>query len=59
MRRKDREITSREDIEPVLQACKTCRLAMTADGAPYVWNMVEIDGGLKGKCYFYKEAKNG
>ncbi len=22
-------------------------------------DMVEIDGGLKGKCYFYKEAKNG
>lgn len=36
MRRKDREITGRENIEPVLQACKTCRLAMTADGMPYV-----------------------
>ena len=36
MRRKDREISGRENIEPILQACKTCRLAMVADGAPYV-----------------------
>ena len=36
MRRKDREITGRENIEPILRACKTCRMAMIADGAPYV-----------------------
>ena len=36
MRRKDREITGRENIEPILRACKTCRVAMIADGAPYV-----------------------
>ena len=30
MRRKDREISGRENIEPILQACRTCRLAMTA-----------------------------
>ena len=36
MRRKDREITGRENIEPILKACKTCRVAMIADGAPYV-----------------------
>ncbi len=36
MRRKDREITGREDLEAVLQRCRTCRLAMTAEGWPYV-----------------------
>lgn len=37
MRRKDREITGRENIEPILQACKVCRVAMTGtDGWPYV-----------------------
>ena len=36
MRRKDREITGRENIEPILRACKTCRVAMTAEGMPYV-----------------------
>lgn len=36
MRRKDREITGRENIEPILQACKVCRVAMTGtDGWPY------------------------
>ena len=32
MRRKDREITGRENIEPILQACKVCRVAMTGTG---------------------------
>ena len=36
MRRKDRELTGRENIEPILQACKACRIAMIADGKPYV-----------------------
>ena len=61
MRRKDREITGRENIEPVLQACKTCRLAMTADGMPYViplnfgytWDetglTIYFHSGVKGK----------
>ena len=61
MRRKDREITGRENIEPILQACKTCRLAMTADGMPYViplnfgytWDesglTIYFHSGIKGK----------
>ncbi|MGI6181853.1 MAG: pyridoxamine 5'-phosphate oxidase family protein [Agathobaculum sp.] len=36
MRRKDREITGRENIEPILKACKVCRIGMIADGWPYV-----------------------
>lgn len=62
MRRKDREITGRENIEPILEACKTCRLAMTGtDGWPYViplnfgytWDedglTLYFHGGVKGK----------
>ena len=61
MRRKDREITGRENIEPILKACKTCRVAMIADGAPYVvplnfgytWDesglTLYFHSGLKGK----------
>ena len=61
MRRKDREITGRENIEPILRACKTCRVAMIADGAPYVvplnfgytWDddglTLYFHSGLKGK----------
>ncbi|MDO4270123.1 MAG: pyridoxamine 5'-phosphate oxidase family protein [Eubacteriales bacterium] len=36
MRRKDRELHGRENIEPILKACKVCRIAMIADGKPYV-----------------------
>jgi hypothetical protein len=36
MRRKDREITDREEMELILQAAPVCRLAMARDGEPYV-----------------------
>ena len=36
MRRKDREIFGKEEIEPILQECKVCRIAMIANGKPYV-----------------------
>lgn len=62
MRRKDREITGRENIEPIMQACKVCRVAMTGtDGWPYVIPMnfgytwdedgltLYFHGGVKGK----------
>lgn len=61
MRRKDREIFGRENVEPILQACKVCRIAMIADGRPYVIPMnfgytwdgsgftLYFHSGLKGK----------
>ena len=36
MRRSDREVTDIEQIEMILAACKTCRLAMVDNGQPYV-----------------------
>lgn len=36
MRRKDREITKQDEIEQILSQCKVCRLAMIADGKPYI-----------------------
>lgn len=37
MRRKDREITNREEIEAILSQAPVCRLALnTGDGAPYI-----------------------
>lgn len=36
MRRKDRELTAREDFERILHANKVCRVAMTKDNIPYV-----------------------
>ncbi len=61
MRRKDREVTGRENIEPILQSCKVCRLGMLSDGKPYVipmnfgytWDTTGLTlyfhSGLKGK----------
>jgi hypothetical protein len=61
MRRKDRQVTGRENIEPILQACKVCRLGMVSDGKPYVipmnfgytWDETGLTlyfhSGLKGK----------
>lgn len=61
MRRKDREIFGRENIEPILQECKVCRVAMIAEGKPYViplnfgytWDdtglTLYFHSGLKGK----------
>ena len=61
MRRKDRELSGRENIEPILQQCKVCRIAMIADGKPYVIPMnygytwgedgltLYFHSGLKGK----------
>lgn len=36
MRRKDREITEKEEMECILHAAPVCRLAMARDGEPYV-----------------------
>lgn len=36
MRRKDREVTEMEEIKTILDACKTCHVAMVDEGMPYV-----------------------
>ena len=36
MRRNDREVTGRQGIEEILRDCKTCHIAMTDAGRPYV-----------------------
>lgn len=37
MRRKEREVSKREEIEDILRACRVCRLAMNGeDGTPYI-----------------------
>lgn len=40
LRRKDLEVTGRETIESILQACKVCRIAMISEGKPYILPMV-------------------
>lgn len=40
MRRKDLEVYGKEKIEPILRKCTVCRIAMIADGKPYIIPMV-------------------
>ena len=61
MRRKDRELSGRENIEPILQQCKVCRIAMIADGKPYVipmnYGYTWGEDGLT--LYFHSGLKGG
>ena len=36
MRRKDREITNKEDLIKVMEKCDVCRIALNHDGYPYI-----------------------
>lgn len=36
MRRKDREITNKEDLIKVMEKCDVCRIALNYDGYPYI-----------------------
>lgn len=56
MRRKDREVKDKGEIEDMIGQCRTCHLAMTDGGAPYVVPMsfgcrFLSDGGLE--LYFH------
>jgi len=56
MRRKDREITDREEMELILQAAPVCRLAMACDGEPYV---VPVCFGYDKESIFIHSAREG
>lgn len=55
MRRKDREITSKEEMLDVIRRSDVCRLALNDDGYPYIlplnFGMKEEDG--KVVLYFH------
>ncbi len=56
MRRKEKEITNREDIENILRQSKVCRLAMVDEDKPY---MVPMNFGYSDGCLFFHCAKQG
>ena len=56
MRRSDKEITDRQEVEAVIQRAQVCRLAMCLGEEPYV---VPLNFGYReGKVYFHS-AKEG
>jgi len=56
MRRSDREITSRSEIDEIIRGCEVCHLAMAVDGEPYV---VPISFGYDGEAVYLHTAREG
>ena len=56
MRRKEKEITDKKEIEKVLQESNVCRLAMVDGDKPY---MVPMNFGYRDACLFFTVQKRG
>lgn len=56
LRRADKEMTSREEIDAVLQAAEVCRLALAVAGEPY---LVPLSFGYDGRRLFFHTALEG
>jgi uncharacterized protein len=60
MRRKDREISSIDEIKSIIEKCKVCHLAMVDKGLPYVVPLnfgYSIDNGIL--TLFFHSARTG
>ena len=56
MRRRDREITDREEMEAILQAAQVCRLAVADGEEPYV---VPLCFGYESGSFYFHSAFEG
>ncbi len=56
MRRSDKEIISRPEIDEIINAAEVCRLAFAKDNEPY---LVPVSYGYDGKSIFVHTAKEG
>ena len=56
MRRNEREIKDRKDIDDIIKRCRVCRLAMCDDGQPYV---VPLNFGYDGRSLYFHAALEG
>ncbi len=56
MIRKDREITSRDEIESIINKALVCRLAMADENGPY---MVPLSFGYRDNYLYFHCAKEG
>ena len=56
MRRNEREIKDRKDIDDIIRRCRVCRLAMCEDGQPYV---VPLNFGYDGRSLYFHAALEG
>jgi hypothetical protein len=56
LRKKEKEIKDRREIEAILQKASVCRLAMADGGEPYV---VPLNFGYEGDCLYFHCAREG
>jgi hypothetical protein len=56
MRRRDKEIPSRGEIDAVIRGCQVCRLALAVENEPYI---VPVSFGYDGDALFFHTASSG
>jgi len=56
VRRRDKEITDREEINAIIRAADVCRLAFARDNEPY---LVPVSFGFDGSAVFFHTAPRG
>lgn len=56
MRRKEKQITTRQEIDDILHDCKVCHLAMAMDDVPYI---VPLSFGYDGRHIYFHCATQG
>ena len=56
MRRKDKEIQDRREIDEIIEKAPLCRLGLCCDNVPYV---VPVSFGYRGDCLYFHSAKQG
>ncbi len=56
MRRADRQIANRSEIDEIIRGCEVCRLGFAAGGAPYV---VPVAFGYDGGSLYFHTARKG
>jgi nitroimidazol reductase NimA-like FMN-containing flavoprotein (pyridoxamine 5'-phosphate oxidase superfamily) len=56
MRRKEKEILDREEIESIISKATVCRLGLSVDTNPYI---VPLNFGYKERCLYFHAAKVG
>jgi len=56
MRRKDKEIQGRREIDAIIRGCQVCHLAFAAENEPY---LVPVSFGYDGSSLFFHSAASG
>lgn len=56
MRRKDKEITDKHEMESILEKAIVCRIALSDNNMPYV---IPVNFGYKDDCIYFHSATEG